>query len=101
MRIAGVNAKVPVACVEVKRAIEVGCITECTILPVEQNIAHVEIAVAPIGTIQVVDGIYTHKVVEVYLVCCLILVVGQIQFISHLVRQEQSLLSSLFITHGV
>lgn len=66
VRIACVNAEVPVASVEVERTIEVGCVAESTILPVEQNVAHVEIAVAPVGPIQVVDSIYTHKVVEVY-----------------------------------
>ena len=101
VRVAGVYAEVPVASVEVERTIEVGCIAEGAILPVEQNVAHVEIAVAPVGPIQVVDSIYTHKVVEVYLVCCLILVVGQIQLISHFVGQEQSLLTSLLITHSV
>ena len=101
VRIACVDAKVPVACVPVERTKEVGCITERAILPREQYVAEVEAAALPVGAVEVVDGAHTHQVVEVYLVGCLILLVGEVQFISHLVGEEQGLLASLLIAHGL
>ena len=100
IRVAGINAEMPIACVPVERTIEIGGVTESTILPRQQDVAEVEVATLPIETIQVVDGAHTHQVVEVYLVCCLILLVGEVKFIRHLVGEEQRLLTGLLITHS-
>ena len=43
-RIAGVDAEVPVACIPVERTVEIGGIEICSILPVEQDIAQIHIA---------------------------------------------------------
>ena len=101
MRIASVYSKAPIATAEVERAVEVSCITEGAILPVEQHVAHVEVAVAPVGAIKVVHCVDTHQIVEVYLISSLILVVGEVKLISHLVGEEQSLLASLLVAHCV
>ena len=98
-RIAGVDDEVPVARIPVERTVEIGGIEICSILPVEQDIAQIHIALAPVSTIQVIVCIYTHQVVEVHLVSCLILVFRKIELVSHLVCQEESLLSCLLITH--
>ena len=98
-RIAGVDAEVPVTCVPVERTVEVGGIDICSVLPVEQDVTQIHIALAPVSTIQVIVCIYTHQVVEVHLVSCLILVFRKIELVSHLVCQEESLLSCLLITH--
>ena len=50
-RIAGVDTEVPVACIPVERTVEVGGIEICSILPVEQDIAQIHIALAPVSTI--------------------------------------------------
>ena len=47
MRIAGIDAKVPVASVPVKRTIEIACCTEGAILPVEQDITQVGVQYSP------------------------------------------------------
>ena len=99
VRIACVDAEVPVACVPVERTKEVGCITERAILPREQYVAEVEAAALPVGAVEVVDGAHTHQVVEVYLVGCLILCISKIEFIRHLIGEEQCLLTCLLITH--
>lgn len=101
VRVAGIHAEVPITGIPIQWAIEVSGISVHAVLPVEQNVAQVQIAPFPINTVQVVVVVYTHEVVQVYFVCGFVLVIGQIQLISHLVRQEKSLLASLFITHGV
>lgn len=99
VRIAGVNAEVPVASCPVDRTVEVSGIAESPVLPIEENIAEVEIAIAPVSAIKVIYSVYTHKVVEINLIGCLVLVLCEIQFVSHLIGKEQSFLASLFITH--
>ena len=100
-RIAGVDAKVPVACIPVQRAIEIGGGTEGFPLPRIENVAEVEVATLPVGTEDVGTARNTHQVVEVDLVGSLILLVGQIQLVCHLVGQEQSFAPGLFVTHCI
>ena len=100
MRIACVDAEVPIPTIPVKRAIEIGCVDIGTILPVKQHIAQVEIALAPIDTIKIIIRIDAHQIIQVDLVGSLILRIRQVEFVSHLVGQEQSLLTCLLITHG-
>ena len=101
VRVTGVNAEVPVAGVPVQRTIEIGCCEEGIPLPVKQDIAQVEVTALPVGTIYVVIAGDTHQVVEVNLVGSLILLVRQVQLVSHLVRQEECLVTCLFVTHGM
>ena len=95
------DAEVPVACVPVEWTIEVFCCAEATILPIPEDVAQVEVTSCPVCSIAVVHGVYTHEVVEVYLVCCLILLFCQVKLVCHLIGEEQSLLTSLLITHCV
>ena len=101
MRIAGIDAEVPVASLPVQGAIEITCCQVGLILPVEQYVAQVEISLCPVDTIEVCLGVYAHQVVEVDFICCLILLFGKIELIGHLVGQEQCLLASLLITHSI
>ena len=98
--VAGVDTEVPVAGIPVERTVEIGRGNVCAVLPVEQYVAQVEVALTPVVTIEVVVGIDTHEVVEVYLVGSLILCIAEIKFIRHLVGEEQSLLACLFVAHG-
>ena len=100
VRVAGVDTEVPVAGIPVERTVEICRGNVCAILPVEQYVAQVEVALTPIVTVEVVVCIDTHEVVEVYLVGSLILCVTEIKFIRHLVGEEQSLLACLFVAHG-
>lgn len=99
VRIACIDAEMPVARLPIERTIEIGCIEECTILPVEEDITQVEIASCPVFSIEVVGRGDTHKVVEVDLIASLVLFFREVKFICHLVGKKQSLLTSLFVTH--
>ena len=99
--IAGVHTEVPIACVPIKRAIKIGGVAVHAVLPIEQNVTQVQVAALPVEAVQVVVVVDAHQVVEVNLVCSLILVIGEVQLVGHLVRQEQGLPASLVVTHGV
>ena len=99
VRVSSVDSEVPETTVPVERAIEVGGVQECAILPVEEDIAQVHVALTPIHPVEVIDRVDAHQIVEVGLVCSLVLVFGEVELISHLVGEEEGLLSSLLITH--
>ena len=97
--IAGIDAEVPVAAVPVARAIEIRGCQVGVVLPVEQDVTQVEIALCPVNTVEVGLRVDAHQVVEVDLVGSLILLLGEVQFVCHLVGEEQSLLAGLLVTH--
>lgn len=101
VRIACVDAEVPQTVAEVERTIEVAGGAVCAILPVEEHVAEVHVTIAPVRSVEVVVCVYADEVVEVYLVSRLILVVCEIEFIRHLVCEEQCLLACLLIAHCV
>jgi hypothetical protein len=83
--ITGIDAEVPVTGVPVQRTIEIGCCYEGIPLPVEQDIAQIEITALPVGPVHIVTAGDTHQIVEIDLIGCLVLFVSEIQLISHLV----------------
>ena len=85
VRVAGIDAEVPVAGIPVQRTIEIGRCDEGIPLPVEQDIAQVEITALPIGPVHIVTAGDTHQIVEIDLIGSLVLFVSEIQLISHLV----------------
>ena len=99
--IAGIDAEVPVASLPIERTIEITCLEIGAILPVEQDIAEVEVTTFPIDAVKVGLRVDIHQIVEVDLVGSLVLFLGQVELIRHLVGKEESLLASLFVTHGV
>ena len=101
VRIAGIDAEVPVACLPVEWTVEIAGGDECLPLPVEKDIAQIEVATLPVGTEDIGTARHTHQVVEIDLVRGLILLVGQVELVGHLVGQEQGLVASLLETHGV
>ena len=99
--IAGIHTEVPIACVPVEWTIEITGVAVHAILPVEQNVTQVQVAAFPVEAVQVVVVVDAHQVVEVNFVCGLILVIGEVEFVCHLVRQEKGLPTCLVVTHGV
>ena len=99
MRIAAIDAEVPVACLPVEWAIEVAGCQVGVPLPVEQDIAEIEISALPIGAEHVSATSYTHQVVEVDFVSCFVLLISQIQLVCHLVGEEQGLATGLLVAH--
>jgi len=99
VRIAGIDTEVPVAVCPVEGTIEIGGGTESTQLPVEQDIAQVEVTTLPVNAVYIIITGDTHQVVEVNLISSLILLFCQVQLVSHLVREEKSLVASLLVAH--
>ena len=99
MWVAEIDAKVPVACLPVERAVEIAGCHKGVPLPVVEDIAQVEVTTLPIGAEHVCTSCDTHEVVEIDLVCGLILLIGQIQLVRHLVSEEQGLIAGLLVTH--
>lgn len=50
-RVSGIDAEMPITIVPVERAIEIGSVEEGAILPVEQNVAQVHVALSPVWAI--------------------------------------------------
>ena len=99
--IAGIHTEVPIACVPVEWTIEITGVAVHAILPIEQNVTQVQVAALPVEAVQVVIVVDAHQVVEVNLIGSLILVIGEVEFVCHLVRQEKSLPTRLVVTHGL
>ena len=91
----------PVACAPEYGAEEIGGGFVCCILPVVEDLAQVEVALSPRSGIYVVDTTDAHEVVKVDFVCSLVLLLCEVQFVSHLVGKEQCLLSGLWICHSL
>ena len=99
MRIAAIDAEVPVSSVPVEWTIEVGGCYKSVPLPVEEDIAQIQITTLPIGSEDVGTPRHPHQVVEVDLIDSLILLVSQIQLVCHFIGKEQGLVASLLIAH--
>ncbi len=100
VRIACVDAEMPETIAPIERTIEVRGIAVSAILPVEQDVAQVEVALPPVNAVEVIIVVYTHEVVKIDLIGCFILLIGEIKLVSHLIRQKKSLIAGLVITHG-
>lgn len=99
VRINAVDAKVPESCVPIERTVEVrGCYIGIP-LPIKQYVAQVEVTTFPVSAEDVVATCYSHQIVEVYLVGSLILLVGEVQFIRHLIGEEQGFIAGLLVAH--
>lgn len=88
VRIAGIDTKVPITGVPIKRTVEICRIHIHAILPIKQYITEVEVALLPISPIQIGLAIDTHEVVKVHLVSSFILFFREVQLIRHLVCEE-------------
>ena len=99
VRIAGIDAEVPVACLPVEGTVEIAGCNKGIPLPVEKDIAQIEVATLPIYTEYIVAARHTHQIVEVDFVTSLIVLVGEVELIGHLISQEQGLVAGLLVTH--
>jgi hypothetical protein len=101
MRIASVDAEVPITSLPPQRAIEIACCTESLILPVEKYISQILITMNPVVCKHIIVCINAQQIVEVHFVCSLILLLIEVKLIRHLICKEQSLLAGLFVTHRI
>ena len=86
-----VNCECPSTSLPSHGAIEVGQSHVLVVLPRSQHEAQVCVTTIPPDAKHVAMTVQAHQVVEVDLVDCLILCSCEIQLVSHLVREEQSL----------
>jgi hypothetical protein len=100
MRIAGVDAEVPVASLPIKGTVEIAGCNKGIPLPVEEDITQIEVATLPVDAKHIGATCHTHQIVEVDLVTSLVLLVAEVELIGHLIGQEQSLVAGLLETHG-
>jgi hypothetical protein len=101
MWVTAIDAEVPVACFPVEWTIEIcGCYIGIP-LPVQQDVAEVQVPALPVCAENVSTTCHSHQIVEVYLVGSLILLICEVELIGHLVSQEQGLITSLLITHRI
>ena len=70
------------------------------ILPVEQDVADVLVAIAPTYAIEVGGRTHAKEVVEVDLINLVILVLRKVQFVGHLVREEVGVVASNIVGKG-
>lgn len=101
VRIARVDAEMPEPRAPIEGTVEIACRQIRAVLPVEQDIAQVNIAALPVSPVNLVGVVHAQEIIEIHLIGGLILLLGEVKLVCHLVGQEQSLLSSLFVTHGV
>ena len=99
--IASEDTEVPVTAAPVERTIEVESVAISSVLPFCEDVAHIEVTVCPVNSVEVRLSVDAKKVVEVDLVSCLVLVVSEVELISHLISEEQSLFTSLLKAHSV
>jgi hypothetical protein len=101
VRVAGIDAEMPVACFPEERTIEIGGGQIGFPLPSMQDELQVGIAALPVEAKHVVTTSDTHQIIKVDFVGSLILGIGQIQLVCHLVGQEQGLSPCLLVAHGL
>ena len=101
MRITTIDAEVPVTSLPIEWTIEIGGCYKSIPLPFKQDITQIEVTTLPIGPEHIIASSYPHQVVEINLISCLVLLVSQIQLISHLISEEEGLVTSLLVAHCV
>ena len=96
-----IDSECPIASLPSHRAIEVDKAHVLVELPGVQHEAEVSVAAIPPDAEDITVSVQAHQVVEVDLINSLILCSGEVQFVSHLVAQEESLVLCCVIVHCV
>ena len=71
------------------------------VLPVEEDVSKVHVAERPIVTVDIVTIVDREEIVEVYFIHTLVLVGRKVKFVSHFVREEIGIFTSLSIAHSI
>lgn len=97
--IVAIDGERPSTTVPKKRMEEVVGRSEDAVLPVEEDVTQVGIAVDEIVAVDIIGRLHTEQIVEVDLVAIFVLLVVEVELIRHLIGEEQSLLASLLVIH--
>ena len=87
--IVSIYCECPSASLPCHRAIEVGECHILVVLPAIQHKAEICVTTIPPDAEDITVSVQAHQVVEVDLVDCLILCSGEVELVSHLVREEE------------
>ena len=96
-----VHCKRPAAGLPCYRTIEVGESHILVILPAVQDIAEISVTAVPPDAEDITISIQAHQVVEIDLIDSLILCSGEVELVSHLVREEEGFVLCCVIAHCV
>ena len=88
-RVMGVDDEHPCVALPQQRFVEILQLHKLLILPFAQHQLHVGVASVPPGAEEVCRNVDAHVVVEVDFEDGLILVVGEVEFVRHLVAEEE------------
>ena len=97
--IMSVDGEHPATMAPYDRSYEVVSTQEQVELPVEQDVPEIRQTIVQILGIEVTFCLHTQEVVEIDLIRVIILLIIQVQFISHLVSQVECLFACPLITH--
>lgn len=97
--IAGIDAPYPTVVGPVHWTVEIRCCYIGVVLPGRENALELLVTERPIIAVEVIVVVDCHEVVEVDLIGSLILLIGEVQLVSHLVGKEQCLILSLTVCH--
>lgn len=95
-----VDGEQPGTTVPCQRTEEVVGSCEERVLPVIKDMTEVGIAIGKIIAIKVGLGAYAQEVIQIDLVAIVVLLLVEVQLISHLVGEETRLLAGFFIVHS-
>lgn len=101
VRIVSIDAEMPEAVAPIERTIEVFQSAESAILPVKEYVRQVEVTACPIYRIYIIDCVDAHEIVEVHFKSGLILFFREVEFVRHLICEEEGLVSCLLIRHSL
>ncbi len=108
--ISDVNPERPASATDIHRTVEVGSLHEAVVLlavhhPTEIVVAHIQVVVVAVQSPLLTTKYVIHQVayagnkVIVYFVHIIILLCIELQFVSHLVREEKSFFAHFAVTH--
>ena len=95
-----VHCECPASRLPSHRTIEGGECHILVVLPTVQDIAEVSVTAIPPDAEDITVSVQAHQVVEIDLIDGIILCVRQVELVSHLVREEKSLVLCSVIAHS-
>lgn len=99
--VVGIDGKQPRSCMPGHRTVEIGNADIAVVLPTVQHHPQLSVARVPPIAQHVVSPVDTQQIVEIDLIHSLVLLWRKVQFVGHLVAQEECLFPGCAIAHGV
>lgn len=98
--ISAIQSQAPCPSHPVERAVKIVDVDKEAVLVAAEDIPEITVSPLPINAIKVLRTVDTEEIVEVDFIDGFHLLQGKIEFVCHLVSEEQSFLTCLVIPHG-